>query len=219
MRAAARPSPPTARAASSVRASFEGVDAGGLLAIVSGNAVPLTGAATGTVDLRFPGTNFKLASGRVDANFEGATGRDESARTPLTGQFAADGRPRHFQHRAREPARGRDRVDGRRALLVRGRLRPHRQSQLDRRRGVSGRPALDGSGRAGRGEIEECRRRAHREPALQRHRHGRPRFAGRQRTLRASVAQHTRARPRRALHGHRLDRGRDALQQRPSRRA
>lgn len=76
------------RAASSVRATFEGVDAGGLIAIVSGNAVPLTGAATGTVNLNFPGTNFKLASGRVDATFEGATGRDESARTPLTGRLA-----------------------------------------------------------------------------------------------------------------------------------
>ncbi|HEX8557169.1 MAG TPA: translocation/assembly module TamB domain-containing protein [Pyrinomonadaceae bacterium] len=76
------------RAASVVRASFEGVDAGGLLAVATGNAVPLTGAATGTVDLRFPGTNFKAATGRVDATFEGATGRDESARTPLTGQLA-----------------------------------------------------------------------------------------------------------------------------------
>ncbi len=76
------------RAASSVRATFENVDAGGLLALTSGNAVPLTGAATGTVNLSFPGTNFKLASGRVDATFEGATGRDESARTPLTGQLA-----------------------------------------------------------------------------------------------------------------------------------
>jgi autotransporter translocation and assembly factor TamB len=77
-----------ARAASSVRATFEGVDVGGLVALASGNAVPLTGAATGTVDLRFPGTNFKLASGRLDADFKGATGKDESARTPLTGQFA-----------------------------------------------------------------------------------------------------------------------------------
>jgi hypothetical protein len=76
------------RAASSVRATFENVDAGGLLALTSGNAVPLTGAATGTVNLTFPGTNFKLATGRVDATFEGATGRDESARTPLTGQLA-----------------------------------------------------------------------------------------------------------------------------------
>jgi autotransporter translocation and assembly factor TamB len=76
------------RAASSVRATFEGVDAGGLLALASGNAVPLTGAATGTVKLDFPGTNFRAASGRVDLNFEGATGRDASARTPLTGQLA-----------------------------------------------------------------------------------------------------------------------------------
>jgi len=76
------------RASSSVRAAFEGVDAGGLLATFSGRAVPLTGAATGTVDLRFPGTNFKAASGRLDARFEGATGRDESARTPLVGELA-----------------------------------------------------------------------------------------------------------------------------------
>ncbi|HEX8188954.1 MAG TPA: hypothetical protein VF586_11420, partial [Pyrinomonadaceae bacterium] len=84
------------RAASSVRATFENVDAGGLLALASGNAVPLTGAATGTVNLSFPGTNFKLASGRVDATFEGATGRDESARTPLTGQLALTAREGTF---------------------------------------------------------------------------------------------------------------------------
>lgn len=76
------------RAASSVRASFTNVDVGGLLAMFSGNAVPLVGAATGTADLRFPGTNFRAASGRLDASFSGATGRDESARTPLTGQLA-----------------------------------------------------------------------------------------------------------------------------------
>jgi autotransporter translocation and assembly factor TamB len=78
----------TGRAASSVRASFDNVDAGGLVAMFSGNAVPLTGAATGTVDLRFPGTNFKLASGRLDATFNGATGKEATARTPLTGEVA-----------------------------------------------------------------------------------------------------------------------------------
>src|SRR2546423_67434 len=78
----------TARASSSVKASFENVDAGGLLALLSGNAVPLTGAATGTVDLRFPGTNFRAASGRLDAQFNGATGREETARTPLVGELA-----------------------------------------------------------------------------------------------------------------------------------
>lgn len=76
------------RAQTSVRATFERVDVGGIATLIGGNAVPLVGAATGTVDLRFPGTNFKAASGRIDANFEGATGREESARTPLTGALA-----------------------------------------------------------------------------------------------------------------------------------
>ena len=91
-------------ASSSVRASFRDVDAGGLIAMLSGNAVPLTGAATGTVDMRFPGTNFKAASGRLDATFSGATGRDETARTPLTGQLCTvvdpDGREIQLVERA-----------------------------------------------------------------------------------------------------------------------
>jgi autotransporter translocation and assembly factor TamB len=74
--------------ASSIAASFDGVDVGGVVATFSGRAVPLTGAATGTVNLSFPGTNFKAASGRLDARFEGAAGRDETARTPLTGDVA-----------------------------------------------------------------------------------------------------------------------------------
>ena len=78
----------TGRATTSVNASFDNVDAGGLVAMFSGNAVPLTGAATGTVDLRFPGTDLKLASGRLDATFNGATGKDATARTPLTGAIA-----------------------------------------------------------------------------------------------------------------------------------
>jgi autotransporter translocation and assembly factor TamB len=82
---------------SSVAASFEGVDVGGALATVSGRAVPLTGAATGTVNLSFPGTNFKAASGRLDARFEGATGRDESARTPVTGELALSAERGLFQ--------------------------------------------------------------------------------------------------------------------------
>jgi autotransporter translocation and assembly factor TamB len=83
--------------ASNVAASFDGVDVGGVIATLSGRAVPLTGAATGTVNLSFPGTNFKAASGRLDARFEGATGRDESARTPLTGEVAVTAERGLFQ--------------------------------------------------------------------------------------------------------------------------
>jgi translocation and assembly module TamB len=85
------------RGASSLRARFEGVDVGGLIATLSGRAVPLTGAATGTADLRFPGTNFAAASGRLEAEFTGATGRDETARTPVTGTLAVNATSGNFQ--------------------------------------------------------------------------------------------------------------------------
>lgn len=82
---------------STVAASFDGVDVGGAVTTLTGRAVPLTGAATGTVNLSFPGTNFKAASGRLDARFEGATGRDETARTPLTGELAVNAERGLFQ--------------------------------------------------------------------------------------------------------------------------
>jgi translocation and assembly module TamB len=78
----------SARGQSVVRATFEGVDVGGAVALASGRAVPLTGAATGTVDLRFPGTNFKAASGGLNAQFAGETGREAAGRTPLAGDLA-----------------------------------------------------------------------------------------------------------------------------------
>jgi autotransporter translocation and assembly factor TamB len=80
----------TPRGASVLSANFQGVDVGGLIAALTGRAVPLTGAATGTADLRFPGTNFGAASGRLEAEFDGATGRDETARTPVTGTLAVN---------------------------------------------------------------------------------------------------------------------------------
>ena len=78
----------TGRGASRVVSRFEGVDVGGLIATLTGNVVPLTGAATGNVDLQFPGTNFEAASGTLDANFAGETGTDAGGgRTPLTGDL------------------------------------------------------------------------------------------------------------------------------------
>ena len=76
------------RGTSSVSAGFEGVDVGGLIAALTGRVVPLTGGATGSVNLSFPGTDFRAASGRLDAEFSGSTGRDETARTPLAGTLA-----------------------------------------------------------------------------------------------------------------------------------
>lgn len=84
--------------ASHIAAKFDGLDVGGLAAILLKRAaVPLAGAATGTVDLRFPGTNFEAASGRLDAQFEGETGSDASGRTPLNGQLALTADRGNFQ--------------------------------------------------------------------------------------------------------------------------
>lgn len=82
----------TARGAQSeVRANFEGVDLGGLIAAISGRIVPLTGAATGDVNLSFPGTNYEAASGTLNAQFTGETGRGEDAAgTPVTGELRAE---------------------------------------------------------------------------------------------------------------------------------
>jgi translocation and assembly module TamB len=89
----------TAGGASRVVSDFEGLDVGGLAAVASGRTVPVTGAATGRVNLSFPGTNFKAASGTLDAQFAGETGREESARTPVTGELALDAQRGLFQIR------------------------------------------------------------------------------------------------------------------------
>lgn len=73
--------------ASRVTANFSGLDIDKLLALQSGRVVPLTGQATGTVDLSFPGTNVTAASGNVHAEFSAEAGSEASARTPLTGDL------------------------------------------------------------------------------------------------------------------------------------
>jgi autotransporter translocation and assembly factor TamB len=73
---------------SRVNAAFEGLDVGGLLAVLTGSAVPIAGAATGTVNLQMPGTNFEAASGTLNVGFTGETGNDANGRTPLTGEVA-----------------------------------------------------------------------------------------------------------------------------------
>ena len=87
----------TARGPSHVNAAFEGLDIGGLLAVLMGRAVPVTGATTGTVDLRFPGTDFKLASGNLNAQLTGEAGNETSGRTPVTGTLTLTADRGNFQ--------------------------------------------------------------------------------------------------------------------------
>ncbi|MCP9493770.1 MAG: translocation/assembly module TamB domain-containing protein [Pyrinomonadaceae bacterium MAG19_C2-C3] len=80
----------TTRGASNINADFSNLDVGTFAAAFGGQVIPITAQATGSVNLRFPGTNVALASGRLEANLVGETGSDTNGRTPLTGRVAVN---------------------------------------------------------------------------------------------------------------------------------
>ena len=80
----------TPRGASNIAADFSNLDVGNLAAALGGQVIPVNAQATGTVNLRFPGTNVALASGRLEADLTGETGSETSGRTPLTGRVAVN---------------------------------------------------------------------------------------------------------------------------------
>ncbi|HEX8653219.1 MAG TPA: translocation/assembly module TamB domain-containing protein [Pyrinomonadaceae bacterium] len=73
--------------ASHVTADFNNLDIDNLLATFSQRIVPLTGKTSGTIDLAFPGSNIKAASGTVRAEFNGDVAGNEASdsRTALNG--------------------------------------------------------------------------------------------------------------------------------------
>lgn len=71
---------------SQVSAEFSNLDIAGPLTAIAGSAVPLGGRATGRVDLTFPGTDFKLASGTVTTRLTAEAG--EAERIPINGEVA-----------------------------------------------------------------------------------------------------------------------------------
>jgi translocation and assembly module TamB len=75
-------------ASSQVAASFNNLDIAGPLAALSQSAVPLTGRATGRVDLTFPGTDVKLATGTITTQLSAEAGQTSADRIPITGTVA-----------------------------------------------------------------------------------------------------------------------------------
>src|SRR5215213_6661602 len=73
---------------SQVKADFNDLDIAGPLTALAGSAVPLSGRATGRVDLTFPGTEFKLASGTVTTRLSAEAGETSADRIPITGEVA-----------------------------------------------------------------------------------------------------------------------------------
>ena len=73
---------------SQVSADFNDLDIAGPLTALAGSAVPLSGRATGRVDLTFPGTDVKLASGTITTRLTAATGETSADKIPITGELA-----------------------------------------------------------------------------------------------------------------------------------
>jgi translocation and assembly module TamB len=72
---------------SQVNAEFRDLDIAGPLAAIAGSAVPLSGRATGKVDLAFPGIDFKQATGTVTTQLSADSGAGAD-RIPITGEVA-----------------------------------------------------------------------------------------------------------------------------------
>jgi translocation and assembly module TamB len=77
---------------SRIAATFDQVDVAGPLTAFAGAAVPLSGRATGKIDLVFPGSDFKQASGTLTTTFTADTletgDQIDSGRVPLSGVVA-----------------------------------------------------------------------------------------------------------------------------------
>ncbi|HEX9544860.1 MAG TPA: hypothetical protein VF955_06720, partial [Pyrinomonadaceae bacterium] len=75
-------------ASSHIAATFSDVEVSGPFTAFAGAAVPLAGKATGQVDLTFPGTDFKQATGTLTTRFTAESVTADSGRVPLSGVVA-----------------------------------------------------------------------------------------------------------------------------------
>lgn len=75
------------RGTSRVAAEFSNLDIGNLVATLTARPILLTGKATGTANLAFPGTNIGAASGTARLDVSAETGDETTGRTPVNGQI------------------------------------------------------------------------------------------------------------------------------------
>jgi translocation and assembly module TamB len=74
---------------SNINLDFNDLDLGKLLALQGGQVVPIEGKTTGKVNLAFTGTNFKTATGTLNADIAANAGNAERGLIPLTGTIQA----------------------------------------------------------------------------------------------------------------------------------
>ena len=73
---------------SRIQATFDGLEISGPFTAFAGAAVPLAGQASGKVDLAFPGTDFKLASGTIATTLTAEDLGADTGRVPISGVVA-----------------------------------------------------------------------------------------------------------------------------------
>ncbi len=81
----------TDRRRSTVTAQFDNLDLGKLLALSGGKVVPVEGKTTGNVDLNFPGTDIRTASGTLTADFIANAGTADRGLVPVNGKLGLKG--------------------------------------------------------------------------------------------------------------------------------
>lgn len=74
------------RTQSNINANFSNLDLSKLLSLQGGRVIPLVGQATGSVDLRFTGSNLRTATGNVRADITASAGNTDSGLVPVTGR-------------------------------------------------------------------------------------------------------------------------------------
>lgn len=82
------------RARSQIKGDFTGLDIGKLLALQTGRVIPVDGETTGRVDLTFAATNFRNASGVLNADIAANAGSAKDGFIPVSGKVnlsATDG--------------------------------------------------------------------------------------------------------------------------------
>ena len=109
---------------SQVSAEFNQLDVAGPLTALAGSAVPLAGRATGRVDLTFPGTDFKLATGTITTRLTAEAGEAGADRIPITGEVAMRADRGTFDIQQSKPANTGDEVERHRPFLFRKRFQP-----------------------------------------------------------------------------------------------
>jgi translocation and assembly module TamB len=95
-------------AQSQVNLNFQNLDLGKLLALALKQTVPVVASTSGSVNVSFPSTDFALATGTLNATFDGMAGgaangnnaaspTADNGRTPLTGELAVRANRGAFQ--------------------------------------------------------------------------------------------------------------------------